>query len=54
MIELEKIRASTAENYRNFGAYWIIKILLILYNTHMILRDQDKFVFYVYNYINWD
>ena len=54
MIELEKMRASTAENPRNLGAYRIIEISLVLHSAHVVPRDQDKFVFYVNNYIDWD
>ena len=48
------MRASTTENPRNLGAHWIIEILLVLYNTHVVPRDQDKFLFYINNYIDWD
>ena len=48
------MRALTAENPRNFGAYWIIEISSILRNAHMVPRDQDNFVFYLNNYIDWD
>ena len=54
MIELEKMRTSTAENPRNLGAHRIIEISLVLRSAHVVLRDLDKFVFYVNNYINWD
>ena len=54
MIEFEKMHALTIENLYNFGAYQIIEILSVLYNAHMVFRDQDKFVFYVNNYIDWD
>ncbi len=54
MIELEKMRASIAKNPRNLGAYWIIEISLVLHNAHIVPRDQDKVVFYVNNYIDWD
>ena len=52
MIELEKIRALTAENLYNLGAYQIIEISSVLCITHVIPKDQDKFVFYVNNYID--
>ena len=42
------------ENPYNFSAYWIIEISLVLCNAHMISRDQDKTVFSVNNYIDWD
>ncbi len=54
MIELEKIYASIVENLYNFGAYRIIEISLVLRSAHVAPRDQDKVVFYVNNYINWD
>ena len=54
MIELEKMRTLTMENPRNLGIHQIIKISLVLYNAHLVSRDQNKFVFYVNNYINWD
>ena len=52
MIELEKMCILTAGNSRNFSAHWIIEILLVLHNAHMVLRDQNKFVFYINNYID--
>ena len=51
MIELKKIRALTAENPHNLSAHWIIEISLVLYSTYMVSKNQDKFVFYVNNYI---
>ena len=54
MIELEKMRALTVENLRNLDAHWIIEISSVLYSTHLVPKDQDKFVFYINNYINWD
>ena len=48
------MRALIAKKPCNLGVYWIIEISLILYSTHFIPKDQDKFVFYVNNYINWD
>lgn len=47
-----KMHASTAENLRNLGAYWIMDIFLILRSAHMVPKDQDKWVFYINNYIN--
>ena len=52
MIELEKICALTAENPRNLGAHWIIEILLVLRSVYVVPRNQDKFVFYINNYID--
>ena len=54
MIELEKIYALIAKNPRNFGAYWIIEISLILCSVHVIPKDEDKVIFYINNYIDWD
>ena len=54
IVELEKMRAWIAENPYNLGAYQIIEIFLVLCSGHMVLRDQNKVVFYVNNDINWD
>lgn len=52
MIELEKIHTSTIENSYNLNAHCIIKILLVLRSAYLVPRDQDKFMFYVNNYID--
>ena len=52
MIQFEKMHALTAENSDNLGTYWIIEISSLFHNTHVIPRNQDKFVFYVNNYID--
>ena len=52
--ELKKMRALTAKNSCNLGAYWIIEILLVVRSVHVVPKNQDKFVFYVNNYIDWD
>ena len=43
-----------AKNPRNLGAQCIIEISSILRTAHIISRDQDKIMFYVNNYIDWD
>ena len=48
------MRTLIAENPRNLGAHRIIEISSVLRSAHVVSRDQDKFVFYVNNYINWD
>ena len=52
IIELEKICVLIAENLCNLGTYWIIEISLVLCSAHVALRDQDKVMFYINNYIN--
>ena len=54
MVELNKWHASTAENPCNLGAHRIIEVSLILRNAHVVSMDQDRMVFYVNNYIDWD
>ena len=54
MIELKKMRALTMENPHNLGIYWVIGILLVLCSAHIFPKDQDKFVFYINNYIDLD
>ena len=39
MVKLEKIRALIVENPHNLGVCQIIKISLILRNTHVVPRD---------------
>ena len=54
IIELEKRRISIAKNFCNLGAYRIIQTSSVLYNAHVVLKDQNKFGFYINNYIYWD
>ena len=54
MVELDKWHASTAENPCNLGAHRIIEVSLVLRSAHVVPRDQDRMVFYVNNYIDWD
>ncbi len=54
MIEFKKMRVLTVENSRNLGAYRMIEISLLLHNAHMVPRHQDKFGFYINNYIDQD
>ena len=54
IVELEKMRILIAKNPRNLGAHRIIEISLVLHNTHVIFKNQNKVVFYVNNYIDWD
>ena len=54
MIEFKKMCTSIAENSRNLSAHRIIEISSVIRNTHVLLRNQDKFVFYINNYIDWD
>lgn len=44
----------TTKNYCNFNTYQITEILLVLYNAHVIPKNQDKFLFYINNYIDWN
>lgn len=54
MIELGKMRTLTTKNFHNLGDYCIIEISLILHYIYFVSRDQNKVLFYVNNYINWD
>ncbi len=42
------------KNPRNLDTHQIIEISLVLRNTHIVFKNQDKIVFYINNYINWD
>ena len=54
MIKFEKMYALTAKNPYNLSAHWIIKISSVLRSTYMVLKDQNKYVFYINNYIDWN
>ena len=46
--------ALITENPCNLDAYWIIEISSVLHSIYVIPRDQNKFMFYVNNYIDWN
>ena len=48
------IRALIAKHPRNLGTYCIVEISSILHYLHIVLRDQEKIMFYINNYIDWD
>ena len=54
MIELEKMSALTVENPCNLDTHRMIEISSVLRSAYVVPRNQDKFVFYVNNYIDWD
>ncbi len=54
MVELEKMRTSTAKYLHNLGAHCIIEISSILYSAHVVPKDQEKIMFYINNSIDWD
>ena len=54
MIELDKWHVSMAENLRNLSAHHIIEVSSDLRSAYVISRDQDRIIFYVNNYIDWD
>lgn len=43
---------STVKYSLNFGVYYIIEIFSILHNTYIVLKNPEKIVFYIDNYIN--
>ncbi len=54
MIKLEKMCTSITKNLCNLSTHRIIEISLVPRSTHMVLKNQDKFVFYINNFIDWD
>ena len=52
MIEFEKMRTLIAKNPCNLITHWIIEIFSIPRNAYIVIRDQNKVVFYVNDYIN--
>ncbi len=54
IVELEKMRAWTAKHLRNLGAYHIVEIFSILRSVLVVPKNQEKIVFYINNYVDWD
>ena len=54
MVELGKMRTLITKNPCNLSACQIIEIFLVLRSAHMVSKDQNKVVFYINNYIDWD
>lgn len=54
MVELEKWCILIAKHHCNLGIYYIVEISTILRKAYFILRDQERNVFYINKYINWD
>lgn len=54
IIEFEKMYTLIAKNPYNLIAHQIIEISSFLYTFHMILWHQNRVVFYVNNYIDWN
>lgn len=52
IVKFEKIRVLIAENFCNLGTYQIIEISLFLCSVYVVPKDQDKFLFYINNYID--
>ena len=43
--------ALTIKNSHNLSTYEIIKKASVVYNIYVVSKDQNKFIFYVNNYI---
>lgn len=54
MIEFEKIYALTKKNPRNLSIYQMNEILLVLCNAYILIRNKEKFMFYINKYIGLD
>lgn len=54
MIEYKKICALIKKNPRNLGTHQMIEISLVLHSAHIVPRYEDKFVFYINDYIDED
>ena len=52
MIKHEKMGALTIKNSRNLNTHRIIEKPLVLHSAYVVSKDQDKFVFYINNYID--
>lgn len=52
IVEFEKWHVSMAENFHNIGINCIIEVFLILHNIYAILKNQEKMIFFLNNYID--
>lgn len=43
-----------AKYFCNLGAYYIIEITTVLYNTNIVSKDQERNIFYINNYIKYN
>ena len=48
------MRTLSMENARNLDAHRIIEISSVLCSAYVVFNNQEKFVFYINNYIDWD
>lgn len=48
------MHALTSKNSYNLSFYCIIKITSVLRNTHVVIKDQDKFIFYINNHLDYN
>lgn len=54
IVKFEKWCISTAKNLRNLGTHRIVEKSSILRGARVVLRDQEKIMFFANNYIDWD
>lgn len=52
IIKLEKINALPTKNLYNLDVHQIIEIFLLLRSAYIVVRDKDKFMFNINNYID--
>lgn len=52
MIKLEKICTLTIDNPHNLCIHQFIEIFSVLHSAYIVLKDQNKIIFYINNYIN--
>ena len=46
IVELEKIYTLMAKYPYNLSTHYIVKLSLILHNAYIVLKDQEKVMFY--------
>lgn len=54
IVKLERCHKSKIQNFYLFCTYPITKLFLVLHNVYVILKGQQKIVFYFNNYIDWN
>lgn len=52
LIKVKKIGALIAKNLYDLSTHQIIEISIVLYNTDIVPKNEDKIVFYINNSID--
>ena len=54
MVEFEKWYTSMVKNPHNLSTHCIIEVSLVLHSAYVVPKNQDRMMFYINNYNNWN